>query len=81
MASHNTRALHFLPIHLGRTGDGGSRVPMFWGYALPPHLAPRVSHLLQKSQLALVLDLDETLLFACSMEELRRRLEVSQQAQ
>lgn len=54
---------------------------IFWGYALPPHLAPRVSHLLQKSQLALVLDLDETLLFACSMEELRRRLEVSQQVQ
>lgn len=38
--------------------------PVFWGYILPPNLPSLVCYMLDKAQLGLVFDLDETLVVA-----------------
>lgn len=56
--------------------EGGATQPVFWGYVLPPGLASLTLGLLERSQLPLIFDLDETLVVAhtASTMLLRRQL-------
>jgi hypothetical protein len=47
--------------------------PVWWGYVLPAGLPSSAMELLDGGRLALVLDLDETLLGANSLDTLERR--------
>lgn len=50
-------------------------MPIFWGYVLVPMLSTTVSNMIESGRLALVFDLDETLLVANSASSLDNRLE------
>ena len=60
--------------------DDGRRVPVFWGYLLVPRVAGLVSSVLDAGRLALVFDLDETLLVANSASQLDNRVEACRKA-
>ncbi len=56
-------------------GDG-SRTATFWGYVLTPYLTISVGSMVESGRLALVFDLDETLLVANSTSTLDSKIEV-----
>ena len=58
----------------------GRKVPVFWGYVLVPYLATSVATMIEASKLALVFDLDETLLVANSSSTLDTRMEACRKA-
>ena len=45
-----------------------------WGYLQPEGAMPLIAHTVQRTMLALVLDLDETLLVAYSQSQLQRQI-------
>lgn len=55
--------------------DDGTRMPVFWGYVLPPGLASLVTTWLDTNRIALIFDLDETLLVAHTTASLESRIE------
>lgn len=57
--------------------DDGSKTPVFWGYVLYFGVASAVSLMLESSRMAVVLDLDETLLVANSQSTLESKIEVA----
>lgn len=69
-----------MPLCMSLHADDGSTVPIFWGYALVPMLSTTVSNMIESGRLALVFDLDETLLVANSSSSLENRLEACRKA-
>jgi hypothetical protein len=57
---------------------GGAAAPVYWGFAVPPHLLTLYARVLQASKLLVVLDIDETLLVANTVETLHQRVRVAQ---
>jgi RNA polymerase II C-terminal domain phosphatase-like 1/2 len=57
--------------------DDGTKCPVFWGYMMYFGVASAVSVMLENSRMAVVLDLDETLLVANSMSTLDSKIEVA----
>ena len=53
------------------TGGKGKPFPAFWGYIVHDGVSVTTSRWIDKSQLPVVLDLDETLLVAHSVSQLR----------
>lgn len=58
------------------SGDG-TQSPAFWGYVIAPYLAKMVCSMVDAGRLALVFDLDETLLVANSSSTLETKVCVS----
>ncbi|KAJ9508119.1 hypothetical protein QJQ45_021456, partial [Haematococcus lacustris] len=61
-------------------GDDGRLTPVFWGYMLAPGLIAKVTEMLDKSLLAVVFDLDETLLMANTASSAESRMKSLQNA-
>lgn len=53
---------------------------MFWGYVMPPKLPSLVTAMLDKGQLGLIFDLDETLLVAHTLSSIESRIESCRKA-
>ena len=49
-------------------------MPVFWGYVLTPYAAMTSTQLLDSSRMAIVFDLDETLLVANSSSTLDKKI-------
>jgi hypothetical protein len=62
-------SLHRLPLP-----DAASMQPVFWGYCLPAGLLVYGQMLLENKCLAVVFDLDETLLQALTEKALKERI-------
>ena len=54
--------------------DDGRKIPTYWGYVLTPYAAVTSTLLLDTSRLAIVFDLDETLLVANSISTLEKKI-------
>ena len=59
----------------GPPSDDGRRTPVFWGYVLTPYTISTMIPLLDANRLALIFDLDETLLIANTVSSLEKRME------
>ena len=59
------------PIYI----DDGRRTPVFWGYVLTPYTISTMLPLLDTNRLAVIFDLDETLLIANTVSSLEKRLD------
>lgn len=62
-------------LSLSMPADDGSQIPVFWGYELTVGLASLAASMLDSSRLALIFDLDETLLVANSSSNLDTRID------
>lgn len=59
--------------------DGGGMAPAYWGYVLAPQLLDYGCKLLANKRLAVVFDIDETLVQALSQNGLRTRLSAAKE--
>lgn len=64
-------------VHIAVAGDG-SRVPVWLGYVLHTGLATLVTSMLDSSRMAIVFDLDETLLVANSQSSIANKIDAAQ---
>jgi hypothetical protein len=58
----------------------GKQHPVFWGFITAPGVPPIISDLLLASKMALILDLDETLLVANTVNSIEQRRDVARKA-
>jgi hypothetical protein len=72
----DTLLLHLLLLlYLLLLPDASTTTRIFWGYSLVAGMLPLGCHLLQNSRLAVVFDLDETLVQSHSEATLKRVIE------
>lgn len=60
--------------------DGGAKTPVYWGFVTTLGVPTVTADLLEKSQVAVILDLDETLLVANSASTFENRMDSCRRA-
>jgi len=73
-----TASIHMVvsAAHIAVCAGGGKSPPgpVYWGYTVPAHLLPLVAGVIHRAKLAVVFDIDETLLMAHTVDSLQTRL-------
>lgn len=66
--------LHAIPFPVD-AGAKGTPGPTYWGFTVPANLLPLIASTINASRLFAVLDIDETLLMAHTVDSLATRLQ------